>query len=244
MLKNKNGISLIVLVLIIVLVVIVGAVTIAFVMNKNNNVSVDNNNISNIKNNQQVSTSNEKKDNYESDPSLPGVLRINLENVQYCVDAPSKQIFNRGHMFVKMENYFVIYDQYEDPVSKLNYDVDISKITEASNVIEGMSNQFINACEEGLINAEEYKFTITNKENKTVNGWEMSRFEGEFELLYDVENPIVDYTSTTFVGYSMIKDGCPIYFVVVDVPSKGGGDEIGTIADKIAKTFREYDDKY
>ena len=195
---------------------------------------------SNVQTEQQNSNEQNDDKNYESDSSLPGVVRINLENVQYCVDAPSKQIYNRGPMFVNMENYFVIYDQYKDPSSMLNYDVDVSKITDASNVIEGMEKQFINACEEGLINADEYTFTIEKKEDKMLNGYQMSRFEGTFELMYEIENPDVDYTSTTFTGYSLIKDGCPVYFVVVDIPSAGGVDDIGAMADKIAKTFREY----
>lgn len=195
---------------------------------------------STIQSGQQNSDTKDDEKQYEADASLPGVVRINLDNVQYCVDAPSKQIYNRGPMFVNMENYFVIYDQYKEPSSMLNYDVDISKIYDASNVIEGMEKQFINACEEGLINADEYAFSITKKEDKTINGYKMSRFEGTFELKYEIDNPDVDYTSTTFTGYSLIKDGCPVYFVVVDVPSAGGVDDVSTMADKIAKTFREY----
>lgn len=195
---------------------------------------------STIQSGQQNSDTKDDEKQYEADASLSGVVRINLDNVQYCVDAPSKQIYNRGPMFVNMENYFVIYDQYKEPSSMLNYDVDISKITDASNVIEGMEKQFINACEEGFINADEYAFSITKKEDKTINGYKMSRFEGTFELKYEIDNPDVDYTSTTFTGYSLIKGGCPVYFVVVDVPSAGGVDDVSTMADKIAKTFREY----
>lgn len=195
---------------------------------------------STIQSGQQNSDTKDDEKQYEADASLSGVVRINLDNVQYCVDAPSKQIYNRGPMFVNMDNYFVIYDQYKEPSSMLNYDVDISKITDASNVIEGMEKQFINACEEGFINADEYAFSITKKEDKTINGYKMSRFEGTFELKYEIDNPDVDYTSTTFTGYSLIKGGCPVYFVVVDVPSAGGVDDVSTMADKIAKTFREY----
>lgn len=196
---------------------------------------ISSSNLNQTENNEESNNNN----NTDVNSDLPGVLSINFDNVQYCVDAPSKQIYNMGPMFVNMENYFVIYDQYKEPSSILNYDVDISKITDASNVIEGMEKQFINACEEGLINADEYTFTIT-KENKTVNGYKMSRFEGTFELKYEIENPDVDYTNAKFTGYSLIKDGCPVYFVVVDIPSEGGVDDVGAMADKIAKTFREY----
>ena len=66
-----------------------------------------------------------------------------LDNVQYCVDSPKKQIFNKGCMYVKMDDYFVVYDQYMEPSSSLMFDVDVSKITESSNVIEGMDKQFL-----------------------------------------------------------------------------------------------------
>ena len=40
-----------------------------------------------------------------------------------------------------------------------------------------------------------------------VNGWNMAKFTGTFELIYETENPNVDYTSAKFVGYSLIKEG-------------------------------------
>lgn len=196
--------------------------------------------VSSTNGSQQNNNTEGNKEDYQNDSSLPGVVRVNLDNVKYCVDAPSKQIYNRGPLFVDMKNYFVIYDQYKDPSSMLNYDVDISKITGASNVIEGMEKQFINACEEGLIIADNYKFTLTKQEDKQVNGYQMSRYEGTMDLVYEIDNPDVEYTSVSFVGYSLVKDGCPVYFVVVDIPTEGGVDDIGTMADKIAKTFREY----
>lgn len=222
-----------------VLLVLLLTLSMAACGEQNNNNPTDNT-VSSTQDSQQNNNTEAKKNDYQSDPSLPGILRVYLDNVKYCVDAPSKQIFNRGALFVKMGTYFVIYDQYKDPSSILNYDVDISKITSASNVIEGMEKQFISACKEGLINAADYKFTLTKKEDKQINGYQMSRFEGTMELLYEIENPDVAYTSVTFVGYSLIKDGCPVYFVVVDIPTEGGVDDIGTMADKIAKTFREY----
>lgn len=205
-----------------------------------NNDSTTNNTVSSTQDDQQNNNTEDKTDDYQADSSLPGVVRANYNNVQYCVDAPSEQIYNRGPLFVNMKNYFVIYDQYKDPSSKLNYGVDISKITSASNVIEGMEIQFAEACEEGLIIADEYRFTLTKKEDKQINAYQMSRFEGTMELVYKIDNPDVEYTSVSFVGYSLVKDGCPVYFVVVDIPTEGGVDDIGTMADKIARTFREY----
>lgn len=187
-----------------------------------------------------LETNNGNTNNSDSD--LPGVLSINLENVKYCVNSPSKQIFNKGFSFVNMENYFVVYDQYEDATSEFIYEVDKSKIATPSDVIEGMKKQFIAACSYGLINASSYEFDASY-ENVNINGWDMAKFIGTFELKYETDNPQVDYTSAKFVGYSLIKDGCPVYFVVVDIPSKGGEDNIEEIADKIAKTFREYSEE-
>ena len=138
-----------------------------------------------------------------------------------------------------MENYFVVYDQYEETTSEFIYEVDKNSIKEPSDVINGMKKQFISACSYGLINASSYEFDASY-ENVNINQWDMSKFTGTFELIYETENPDVDYTSAKFVGYSLIKEGCPVYFVVVDIPSKGGEDDIEEIADKIAKTFREY----
>ena len=180
-----------------------------------------------------------KNNNTDVNSDLPGVLSINLENVKYCVNSPSKQIYNKGYSFVNMENYFVVYDQYEEAASEFIYEVDRTKITSPADVIAGMEKQFISACSYGLINASSYEFDA-DYENVKINGWDMAKFIGTFELIYETENPNVDYTSAKFVGYSLIKESCPVYFVVVDVPSKGGEDDIEKMADKIAKTFREY----
>lgn len=181
----------------------------------------------------------DKEDNYEATSDLPGTLRINLENVKYCVDAPSKQIFNKGYNFVNMDGYFVVYDQYEETTSEFIYEVDKDQISKPSEVLEGMKKQFIAACSYGLIKAPDYDFTVEYEDVK-INQWDMSKFSGVLELKFEVENPQVDYTSVDFVGYSLIKDGCPVYFVVIDIPTKNGVDNIEQMADKIAKTFREY----
>lgn len=181
-------------------------------------------------------------DNTDINSDLPGVLSINLENVKYCVNSPSKQIYNKGYSFVNMENYFVVYDQYEEATSEFIYEVDRTKIASPADVIAGMEKQFISACSYGLINASSYEFDA-DYENVKINGWDMAKFIGTFELKYETDNPQVDYTSAKFVGYSLIKDNCPVYFVVVDIPSKGGEDNIEDIADKIAKTFREYSER-
>lgn len=179
---------------------------------------------------------NEKLDFPED---LPGVVSVNLESVQYCINAPNEQIFSYGNNYVNMNDYIVIYDQYDELGSTSLYDVDVNKITKPSEVIEGMRKQFISACSFRMERASDYDFDIEYEDVK-VNEWDMSKFTGVFHLIYEVENPQVDYTSATFAGYSVIKDGCPVYFVVIDIPSEGGVDNVEEVADKIAKTFREY----
>ena len=50
-------------------------------------------------------------------------------------------MYSKGHN----DSYFVIYDNYKDPSSILNYDVNLSEITKPSEVIDGMKKQFINS---------------------------------------------------------------------------------------------------
>ena len=50
----------------------------------------------------------------------------------------------------------------------------------------------------------------------------------------------LDYESANFVAYSVIKDGYPVYFAVVENPDGENPIDINAMADKIAKTFREY----
>ena len=123
----------------------------------------------------------------------------------------------------------------------MNYDVNLSEITKPSEVIDGMKKQFINSISDYLANASDYEYRIITEKDTTINGYNMYRFEGELELLYEIENPNVDYTKTNFVGYSMIKNGIPMYFAVVQIPNKNDQIDIGAMADKIVKSLREYD---
>ena len=89
--------------------------------------------------------------------------------------------------------------------------------------------------------AENYEIIIDEKTNLTKNGWEMTKYQGAINLLFDMENPAVPYTTANYVGYGIIKDDCPVYFLVVDIPTENGEEDIGTIAEKIANSFRNYE---
>ena len=179
-----------------------------------------------------------KENNYTSDKDLPGVIRVNLSTVKYCVDAPDMlfQRANTGYI-VEMGSYFVVYDQYVDISSETLFGVDKNSIASAGDVIGAMSKQMAATCQKGLIFADEYSVEITKSESQKVNSWDMCKVTGTIKL--SCEFPL-DYESADFVAYSLIKDGFPVYFAVVENPAGEKSIDISNIADKIAKTFREY----
>ena len=201
-------------------------------------------------NNSDDNNSDNTNNKYERDEDLPGDMGVYYDNVAYCIDGPNKQVFNKGSLFSRghydselghVDSYFVITDNYNDPASKLIHDVKIEEIKTASDILIGMKKQIISALEEGHINAARYDYKITNQKEVKINDYNMIRFEGIFYLLYDVENPAVDYTEANFVGYSLMKDGVPVYFIVSEKPNQNHPIDIGKLADKMAKTFRDND---
>ncbi len=184
-------------------------------------------------------TDHGKEEGYQKDPDLPRTLSMNA-TVKFCVDTPdSVESHAANGYYVPGDNYFVLYGAYTDPGSQLLYGVDITKISVASDVLEEMSEQLCWTSREGLIRADNYSMEIANKEEITVNGWDMCRYEGkvlltsEFTLAYD---------SADFAAYTVIKDGYPVFFAVFDDPKVEEDVDIVAIADKIAKTFREYEE--
>ena len=139
-----------------------------------------------------------------------------------------------------MNAYFVIYDQFVNIVSDNDYGIEKEQITEPEEVIEGMKDQFIDNLKEGLIRATEYTYEIKSRETITINGWEMCKYTGAIKLTHD--SPL-DYESAAFVAYGLIKDGYPVYFAVVEKPDGKNPIDIEAMADKIARTFREYTDE-
>lgn len=236
MFKNQKGISLIVLVLIVVLVVVVGVVTIAFVINKDNDVSLDNNHISNPENEK---PNNSTSKNYEISDDLEGTVEVNLTTTKYCFSSPGVVIKRANTGYIdSMKGYFVIYDQYVDLSSNNQYGIDYTTIKNTEDIMDVMKPQFIDTALNGFIYADDYDYVITSKENKIINGYNMTKFKGKFTLT--CEWPL-DYNQATFVGYSLLKNGYPIYFAVIDVPNGENRINIEEMADKIVKSFREYD---
>lgn len=241
---KKMNLGLVIGIVATIVIAVVGIVLGSKFLNGENNNDLDN---SIIDNNDKDNSSSTK---YESNEDLPGTIEINLSSIKYCIDGPNKQLFNKGFVYSNghydsnlghVESYFVIYDQYEKETSELLYDIQISEIKKPSDVIVGMKNQVIRALKYPHILAENYDYKITNQKDVKINGYNMSRFEGTLYFLYDIENPDVDYKEANFVGYSLIKDGNPIYFIVGERPNKSNPINIGELADKIVKTFRDYD---
>lgn len=183
------------------------------------------------------STDNKKND-YTDDKDLPGIISVNLSTVKYCVNAPGTlyKRANTGYI-VDMGSYFVVYDQYVDISSEKEFGVDNNSIKKPDDVIGAMSKQMAATCRNGLIFADEYSVEIAKSESKKINSWDMCKVTGTIKL--SCEFPL-DYESVNFVAYSLIKDGFPIYFAVVENPAGEKSIDIGNMADKIAKTFREY----
>ena len=175
---------------------------------------------------------------YEGDADLPGRIRVNLSTVKYCVDAPGtlSQRANTGHI-VEMGSYFVIYDQYVDISSAGQFEVKLDQISSPKDVIAGMATQMAATAQNGLIFADNYTVEVVKTEDANVNSWNMSKATGKINLT--CEYPL-DYESVDFVAYSLIKDGYPVYFAVIENPAGEGTPDLDAMAEKIAKTFREY----
>lgn len=201
---------------------------------------VDGNKDNNNTNTEQSSNNEgtDKEPAYEIDKDLPGVVRVNLSTVKYCINAPGTLIkrANTGNI-VELGSYFVIYDQYVDISSEGQFGVKLDAIKSAEDIINVMAEQMSATSLNGLIFADEYKVVAEKNETIKVNSWDMCKTTGKIEL--SCEYPL-DYESVKFVAYSLIKDGFPIYFAVVENPAGEKPIDIGNMADKIAKTFREY----
>lgn len=209
---------------------------------KPSNDSTGNSTSSSQTGNESINKDSSKNDgsdsDYEPNEELPGHVRVNLTTSKYCVDAPETIIKseNTGYM-VKLNSYFVIYDQYLEGSSDTLYEVKPDAIKGAQDVIGGMSKQMVALAKSGLIYADEYNVEVTSTEDVKVNSWDMCKTTGKINLT--CQYPL-DYESANFVAYSVIKDGYPVYFAVIERPDGENPIDINAMADKIAKTFREY----
>lgn len=180
-----------------------------------------------------------KKEKYQKFDELPRTLEIN-STVKYCVDTPDSVASRAGGGYiVDVDDYFVIYGHYVDPSSEVEFGIKLSNI-QTSSVLEEMAEQFLWTSQGGLIWADKYSMNIEAKEEITVNNWDMCRYEGQVLLQSEYT---LDYNTADFAAYTVIKDGYPIFFAVFDDPEEDEDVNIGEIADKIAKTFREYEEE-
>ena len=175
---------------------------------------------------------------FENDPDLPGIHKVNLSSVQYCINSPSWLIKRNGcgHK-VSTSSFVILYGQFVNNVSDKDYGVDLEKISSAEDIFPNMNKQIVANIDGTIAHADEYVIEVDSTENVTINGWAMCKQEGTIKLTYKYSLP---YESTSFVAYSVIKDGYPVYFLVVDKPDGTDRIDIEQMADKIAKTFREY----
>ena len=190
----------------------------------------------------------EKKSSYKKDPDLDRTLEVGYGPVTFAIDAPTGWARANsvgtgwGYRDLKRDLY-VIYDTYLNRTSEDIYEVDLDSIKSADQVIEGMAKQFVATGMWRLPFSMKREYEIIKKENVSINGWDMCRYEGKFILDDDPLVQIKD-KKAYFVAYTVIKDGFPIYFVVVDESDAQEQSAIvAELADKIAKTFRRYEDK-
>lgn len=199
-------------------------------------VNIEKNNSDKSKNAAESKVVIDEKTGYQKDEDIPRTLAIN-STVKYCVDTPDSVASRAGGGYVvDGDNYFVIYGHYVDPSSEVEFGIKLSNIQKAS-VLEEMVEQFLWTSQGGLIWADKYSMNIDAKEEITVNDWDMCRYEGQ--VLLESEYTL-DYNTADFAAYTVIKDGYPVFFAVFDDPTDEEKADIVTIADKIAKTFREY----
>lgn len=182
----------------------------------------------------QNNSSNKK---YEIADDLKGTLSVNLSTTQYCLSTPdfpgraSTGYKNNG------QGYFIIYDQYVDSATEVQYNIDNKDIKNSNDVIDVMKPQFIaNATAVGgLIYADNYDYTITSKENLNINGYNITKFKGYFTLSAEFTP---SYNTAQFVGYSLLEHGYPIYFAVIENPDEEKSINLEDMADKIIKSYR------
>lgn len=189
----------------------------------------------------------EKKSSYKKDPDLDQTLGVGKGTVTFAIDVPTG--WGRGSVGTGWgctdlkRGLYVIYDTYLNRTSEDDYEVDLDSIKSADQVIEGMAKQFVATGMGCLPFSMKREYEIIKKENVSINGWDMCRYEGKFILDDDPSVQIKD-KKAYFVAYTVIKDGFPIYFAVVDESDAQEQSAIvAELADKIAKTFRRYEDK-
>ncbi len=203
----------------------------------NNNEKNDNNSTESSYIQMEDSSKENIANNSQGERDFPGTLRVNLSTVKYCIDAPGdfSQRANTGHI-VKMGSFFIIYDHYVES-SEMQFGVKLDSIKSANDVMEAMKLQMAKTSSNGLIFADEYTVVVNSSENVKVNTWDMCKTKGTINLSSQYK---LDYESVDFVAYSVIKDGFPVYFAVIENPAEMNPINIESMADKIAKTFREY----
>lgn len=214
----------------ILLGLICGGLVLGFATGCGKQVNKDDSNSDNIQND----SSNKK---YEIADDLNGTLSVNLSTTQYCLSTPDFP--NRASTGYKNygQGYFIIYDQYVDIATEVQYNIDYRAIKSSNDVIDIMKPQFIaNATVVGgLIYADSYDYTIKSKENVNINGYNMTKFKGYFTLSAEFK---LSYNTAQFVGYSLLENGYPIYFAVIENPAEEKSINIDDVADKIIKSYR------
>lgn len=185
------------------------------------------------------SQNNNSGKNYEIADELDGVVDFHTTTTQACFSSPGTLVKRERTGFKSVwGGYYVVWDAYLNTTSEMNYGVDISKITRSSQVIKEMEKQFLTVATDPLIRADNYDYKITEQKDIKINGFEMTKFKGTFTLTHEWK---IDYNEADFVGYSIMKDGKPLYFVVVDIPTGENRIDIEKMADKIVKSFRDND---
>lgn len=177
----------------------------------------------------------DKKATYKKDSDLPKTLKAELTTQSYWIDAPWRLVRVGTGWYSMNENLCIIYDQFLEGASETDFKIDPSTIKTPDQIIDGMKAQFLSTAT-GELPVSDYDYEIKKKENVKVNDWDMCRYEGIFIL----KNTSIKDNKASFVAYSVIKENHPVYFVVIDKSyEQTHGQELGPLADKIAKTFRD-----
>lgn len=139
-----------------------------------------------------------------------------------------------GTVYASKDNdYYIVVDQYTKNGSD-KYKYSIASIKNSGDIVQQMILQ-VEAVTSIQHNTKSRKITFSETKKLTVGGYDMLRHEGY------METPKEKVAKNNVITYATFYEGFPVYFMIVDTrEDQTSNQNIETIIDAMAKTFRKY----